>query len=717
MIRRFLAATILGLTALAAAPAQAANALAAEKSRYLRDHADNPVQWHAWSAETLAMARKSGRPIFLSVGYASCHWCHVMERESFENAVVADLLNKHFTPILVDREEHPDVDATYLAYVQAMTGSAGWPMNLVLTPDLQPLVGGTYMKPDALSRLLVILSNSWVSDRKALLGSSAQLVAMVRASAPASTVADLPPALPGAAAEELGAVYDKEHGGFGIAPKFPEPVLIDFLLRHALRTRNGEARAMAVDTLRALADSGLHDHIGGGFHRYAVDDAWRLPHFEKMLTDQALLAIDYTEAAQITGDEGFADVARSTLDYVLRDLRDREGGFYSGQDADSLVPLDGGPKLVEGAFYTWQPKELVQILGQSTANLIIRRYGVTAEGNVPAAVDPAGAFKGLSLLYVAEPLETVASRAGITVDELKKRLVAALSRLELVRSHRPQPFRDDKVLTGWNGLAISALARAGAALNDPRYVVAASQAARFIESRLWRAQSKTLLRRYAGGQAGIEALPEDYAYFIEGLIDLYQSSYDVHWLERAVALQQRQDALFFNSAAGRYSSGSTLPSAVAVSIGDDETTLPTPNSVSVMNLLRLGELTDSDPWRRRAAGIVRSYSSQLGSTPAAMPAMLSAWSRSLLTSKQIVIAGDPRADDTQALLRAVHGRFIPNLVLIVVAGEASRSRLSAFLPIVTEMKPLEKRAAAYVCEHYVCKRPTTDADQLVKLLD
>ena len=644
----------------------------AQHSPYFRSHATNPVKWQPWGEAAFEKARKEEKPIFLSIGYASCHWCHVMERESFTSEAIAATLNKHFVPILVDREEHPEVDATYIAFLESMTGSAGWPANLVLTPSLEPIVGGSYMKPEALTRLLDVIAERWSTDRKALLDSSKQLVEMTRALVAAPAPGDLDPKVLESIANDIAAHYDSQNGGWGGAPKFPQPLTISYLLRYADRTGNVDAKKSALDTLRRLGDSGLHDQIGGGFHRYAVDDAFRVPHYEKMLYDQALLATAYTEGWQVSKDASFERIARSTLDWVLRDLRTpKTTAFASALDSDSPWRT-GNPacpegtdrqdclsSTTEGAYYRWSEAELRAILGDA---------------------DPS----------------TNASR---------EKLLAA-------RAKRPAPLRDDKVLTSWNGLMISALAKAGAAFDEPKYVDAATGAAKFITTQLW--DGKKLYRRWTDGHAGIDALPEDYAFLIQGVLDLFETTHDLQWLGLANALQEQQDKRYWDAAANRYAGGTSVPAALRGVANESELALPTPNSVSALNLLRLGELRDSDALRSRANAIFRTYAQSLN---AQLPALASALSFAFATPKQIVIAGDPSNDDTKALLRIVHERFIPNRVLVVAAGGKAQEELARTMPIVTEMRPVGGKATAFICEHYVCKLPTTNPERVARLLE
>jgi uncharacterized protein YyaL (SSP411 family) len=563
--------------------------LAKERSRYLIEHADNRVDWYPWGAEAFAKAQKEGKPIFLSIGYASCHWCHVMERESFDNPQVADIINAHYVPVLVDREERPDVDATYIAFVQAAnSGSAGWPANLILTPDLRPLTGSSYLTADNLGRLLSAVAQKWEHERPQLLAGSEELLALARTLGERpSSPADVPPAVLDAAFRQIRDAYDREHGGFGRGAKFPQPMLLDYLLRYSVRQNGGEARDIALASLRKMADGGLYDHLGGGFHRYTVDAAWRLPHFEKMLYDQALLAIVYTEAWQLTKDEQFREVARGTLDYVLRELKSQKvAAFESGQDSESLVPRGNGPKSLEGVYYAWREEELVSFLGRKNADIIVYYYGLKPEGNAPGAE-----LAGLNLLSVAHSKAMTRTKFGLSEQQFEETLAALRAKMLLVRSHRPQPFRDDKVIAGWNGLMISALARAGLAFDEPRYTESAQRAATFVATQLYDAKTKKLARTWRESRSAIDARAEDYAYVAQGLVDAFEATFDVRWLDLAIELQQQQDALFWKGT--RYEDAGTLPEALRGVTYESDSPLPSVNSVSAMNLLRLGELVDA----------------------------------------------------------------------------------------------------------------------------
>ncbi len=696
------------------------NHLAGSPSPYLRMHATDPVDWYPWSPEALDRARREQKPIFLSIGYSTCHWCHVMQAESFTDAGIAELLNQNFIPIKVDREERPDLDRVYMAYMTSVSGG-GWPANVFLTPDLHPFYGVTYAPPDdrggqpGLRTLLTGLSGVWVSDRAVLLKAGLESRDLIdsRAKGLNPTAAADRTALDGAYAS-MRRSYDAEFGGFGGAPKFPRPVALTFLLRYYARTGARPALDATLGTLRGMANGALRDHVGGGFHRYTTDAAWRVPHFEKMLYDQAQLAVAYTEAYQASRDPFFRQVAVETLDYVLRDLRDPAGGFFSAEDADSATP-DG--RHAEGAYYVWTADELRRVTGAGFP-VLAGRFGIEDAGNVPAALDVQRELAGLNTLWVKGTEAEVAHRLGLTRPETRRRLTVALSALRTARLARPRPARDDKVLVAWNGLMISALARAAQVFGDARYLDAARASARFIQTRMDVAGAGGLRRRWHGGQVDIGALAEDYAYLIAGLLDLYEADFDVRWLTWAIDLQERQDRLFWDGAAGGYFSTTTAATDVVARFKDDyDGAEPSANSVSAMNLLRLWQVTDRTAWRGKADALFRAFAPQLTRAGSSVPHLASAFDFSLSKPKQIVIAGQPGAPDTRALLRLVHSRLLPVKVVLLVDGGAGQRQLAQWLPTLAPMKRIGGRATLYLCENYACRLPTADLTVAAALLD
>lgn len=625
------------------------NRLAREKSPYLLQHAHNPVDWYPWGAEAFEKARREEKPIFLSVGYSTCHWCHVMEHESFENEVIASILNAHFVAIKVDREERPDIDRVYMTYVQATTGAGGWPMSVWLTPDLNPFVGGTYYPPEdrwgrpGFQNVLLQIAAAWRKDRKAIIMAANDVTRQLRqtTAGPAEAGAAQATSLLDTGYQQIKASYDPRHGGFGGAPKFPRPVTLNFLLRHYARTGTAEALDMSLFTLRKMADGGIHDQLGGGFHRYSVDEVWLVPHFEKMLYDQAQLACSYVEAWQITHEPFYADVARDTLEYVRRDLTGPDGQFYSAEDADSPRP---GPAaiLAEGAFYVWEQADIVAALGEATAAVFNYHYGVEPGGNVTN--DPQDEFRHQNILAVRHPLAETGRKFGQSADAVRDLLAAARLKMLELRSRRPRPRLDDKTLTAWNGLMISAFARAAPLLDEPRYLAAAQRAAGFVETRLFDPHRGRLLRRHCQGETAIDGFADDYAYFIQGLLDLYETSLDVKWLKWALNLQKQQDALFWDKNTGGYfSTTGTDPSILLRLKDDDDGAEPSPNAVAAMNLLRQAQLTGNQDLSGQAETIFAASDRRLQQAPSAMPQMLVAVAFHLAPPRQIVIDGKAAA--------------------------------------------------------------------------
>jgi len=698
------------------------NRLAGEQSPYLLQHANNPVDWYPWGDEAFAAARAAGKPIFLSIGYATCHWCHVMERESFESVGVARVLNEHFIAIKVDREERPDVDRVYMTFVQATTGSGGWPMSVWLTPELQPFFGGTYYPPTTqwgrpgFVDVLTEISRAWREDRANVVKSASEIVARLAQLAKGQNE----PRTPDAGAltrtfQQFAQTFDTRRGGFGDAPKFPRPSELLFLLREHRRTGDTAPRDMVVQTLRSMALGGMRDHIGGGFHRYSVDGNWRVPHFEKMLYDQAQLVVAYLEAAQATDDPFFAQIAEDTLQYVERDMTDAAGGFYSAEDADSIPPGTTDPHAhkMEGAFYIWGRDEIRAALGEDSL-VFEGRYGVLPNGNAP--FDPQQEFVNKNLLHTAQSIADLARASGKTPVEIAESLLRSRKVLFDLRNQRPRPQLDDKVLTAWNGLMIAAFARASRVLNgalvdgDPsaRHLATAERAATFIKTTMWDEAAGTLLRRYRGGDAAIDGYAEDYAYLIWGVLELFQATGRAEWLAWARALQARQDALFWDAdSGGWYSTTGADPSVLLRMKEDYDGAEPAPTSVSAMNVSTLAHLTGEASYQARAAEAIASFGGRLEDQGRAVPFMASVLSASLAGSEQVVIVGRRDAADTRAMWRAAHARYRP-FAVIVLADPDEQAALAVHMPWVAEMRMIDNQATAYVCRDFACEAPATD---------
>jgi uncharacterized protein YyaL (SSP411 family) len=703
------------------------NRLGAEQSPYLLQHAHNPVDWYPWGEEAFGRARAEDKPIFLSVGYSTCHWCHVMERESFERAEIAAVLNTHFVSIKVDREERPDVDRVYMTFVQATTGSGGWPMSVWLTPGLAPFYGGTYYPPTAqwgrpgFREVLLEIARAWREDRGNVLDSATRITGRLQEWAGAGR-SSKPGMLPGADAlaatvRQFRGSFDERRGGFGDQPKFPRPSELLFLLREHARTGDVAARDMVLTTLGAMALGGMRDHIGGGFHRYSVDGYWRVPHFEKMLYDQAQLVLAYLEAAQVSGDSFYAQVAEDTLQYVARDLTDDSGGFYSAEDADSVPPelvgdANANQHKSEGAFYIWRLDEIREALGDD-ARVFELGYGVLPDGNAP--FDPQSEFTGKNLLYTARGISEIAKEMGTEPQPVADALMRARRKLFELRQERPRPHLDDKVLTGWNGLMIAAFARAARVLSGraSRHLDCARRAATFLKQRMWDANRRVLLRRYRAGQAAIDGYAEDYAYLILGLLELFAASGDAEWLEWAIDLQRRQDELFWDETSGGWFSTTGRDPSVLVRMKEDyDGAEPSASSVGLWNLLSLAHLTGDESYQSRADAVLGAFGTRLLTHGRTLPMMAAALSTAMAPPEQIVVVVGDGSDDTAALWSAANRRYRPFTQMVRVEPGDQQERLARLMPWAASMTPQNGKSAAYVCRNFSCEAPTTDPESL-----
>jgi uncharacterized protein YyaL (SSP411 family) len=708
------------------------NRLAQQQSPYLLQHAHNPVDWYPWGEEAFEKARRENKPIFLSIGYSTCHWCHVMERESFENEETAALLNRDYVAIKVDREERPDVDRIYMTYVQASTGSGGWPMSVWLTPELQPFFGGTYFPPEnrwghpGFAAILSQIAQAWANDREKIEDSARHVVEHLArqvevAPTRAGAVFDagtLEAALE-SAFSSFRRSFDSRLGGFGAAPKFPRVSVHHFLLRYYARTRNREALDMVLLTLREMAKGGMNDQLGGGFHRYSVDDRWFVPHFEKMLYDQAQIAISYLEAFQVTSDPQYADAARRIFDYALRDMTDAAGGFYSAEDADSAMSPDSPDLKGEGAFYIWSLEEIHALLSQPAADWFCYRYGVREGSNV--ASDPHGEFTGKNILYQAHTVEETARHFSRPSGEVQAALDQAGALLMAARAQRQRPLRDDKILTAWNGLMISAFAKGGAVLagthNAARYAEAARRAAEFVIGYLYDDPSGTLLRRYRAGEAAIPGFLDDYALFVQGLLDLYEAQFDRRHLELAVRLTEKQQELFEDTGSGAFFSTAADDQRLVLRVKEDyDGAEPSGNSVAVMNLVRLARMTNRPAFAESAERTLAAFASRLSVAGVSIPQMLAACEFLLGKPREIILAGRRDSAEMNALLGELHTRFLPSKVVLLVDSVETQQALAAGIPSIASMNPLEEPARAYVCRHYTCQLPVTEPAQFAELI-
>jgi uncharacterized protein YyaL (SSP411 family) len=650
-----------------------------------------------------------------------------MAHESFENEETAAIMNREFVNIKVDREERPDVDRVYMIFVQATTGGGGWPMSVWLTPDLKPFVGGTYFPPEdrygqpGFTKVLERIAAAWKQDHEKIAEQGAKIVEALRESQNAQPAATgkIDNQLFQTAYEQLSRSFDDKEGGFGTAPKFPRPVALNFLTRFYARDPKSESgkRALEMDllTLRKMAAGGIHDHLGGGFHRYSVDRYWHVPHFEKMLYDQAQLASAYLDAFQITQDRQYADVARDVLDYVARDMTSKDGGFFSAEDADSLFE-HGKPEHGEGAFYVWTEKQIDAALGDNSG-LFKFHYGVQPHGNAPEGSDPQDEFSGKNILIQRHTIAETAKHFKKSEDEARQSLARSREKLLSLRSKRPRPHLDDKIIAAWNGLMISAYARAAQVLDEPRFLESATRAVNFLRANLYDKKNKLLFRNYREGRSQIEGFADDYAFVIQGLLDLYEASFDVEWLKFAIQLQETQDRLFLDEKNGGYFSTSGRDKSVVLRMKDDnDSAEPAASSVAVLNLLRLAQFRDDKKLGERARKTIDAFGPTLSHFASAMPQMLVALDYSLAKPRQIVIAGKIDNNETKALLAEVHRHFRPKKILSLADGSEGQKFFSEQNDAIRAMSPVDGKPAAYVCENFTCKAPVTDAKALGNLL-
>jgi uncharacterized protein YyaL (SSP411 family) len=680
------------------------NRLASETSPYLLQHRDNPVDWYPWGPDALDRARAEDLPILLSVGYSACHWCHVMERESFEDKGTARLMNERFVNIKVDREERPDIDSLYMSAVQQMTGHGGWPMTVFLTPDGSPFYGGTYFPPEprggmpSFRQVLTGVSDAYHQRRDQVDRSAAELTQSLRQSAQLQAPQrPLEPAALDSAARAITRNFEPRYGGFGRAPKFPQPMTLEFLLRQWKRTGDAELLGMVERTLEMMWRGGMYDHVGGGFHRYSVDDRWLVPHFEKMLYDNALLARVYLNAHLATGKPLYEIVAREVLDYVLREMQAPHGGFHSALDADS--------EGEEGRFYVWTSDEIDNLLGAEDGPAFRAYLGV----------EPGGNFEGKSIPNPARDMKDVASELGIEPE----RLAAAVSRgrdvLYDARAQRVWPGLDDKVITGWNAMMLRSFAEAGAAFDEPRYVEAAKRCAEFLLGDLTR--DGRLLRTYRDEVAKIGAFLEDHALLADSLISLYQTTFDTLWVREARRLADAMLDLFWDDDAGLFYDTARDADELVIRPRDyHDNATPSGNSTAVTMLLRLTALTGEPGYERVATRVLESFAPLLDRAPQAFGEMLCAAAFQLAPPREIAIVGDPVGADTAELLRVLRSRYLPDAVIALRDPAASESETAADVPLLAERGLVDGRAAAYVCRRFTCQRPVTSAGELEAVL-
>jgi hypothetical protein len=680
------------------------NRLQQETSPYLLQHAHNPVDWYPWGEEALARARAENKPILLSIGYSACHWCHVMERESFENEEIAALMNEHFVNIKVDREERPDLDQIYMNSVQLMLGHGGWPLTVFLTPDLVPFYGGTYFPPEdrfrlpGFPRVLAGVSDAYRSRPDEIAQTTTSFLNELRRMSVAHE-SDEPinEQLLDAAAHALARNYDPKHGGFGGAPKFPASMNLEFLLRvHQRNSGNGEMLQMVTETCRKMAEGGLYDQLGGGFHRYSTDAQWLVPHFEKMLYDNALLSRLYLHVYQVTGEEFFRRITEETLDYVAREMTDAGGAFYSTQDADS--------EGVEGKFFVWTIEEINELLGEEDGRIVAAYYGATAQGN----------FEEKNILHVPRPAQTVAAELNVPLERLHEVIERSKPLLYAARENRIKPGRDEKAIAAWNGMMLTSFAEASSALERDDYRRIAERNAEFMLTTLRR--DGALQHVYKDGQAKHHGYLDDYSCVASGLLSLYEATGATRWLSECISLTEQMCAEFWDETDGGFFYTSARGEQLIVRNKDfmDNAT-PAGNSVAAELLLRLALLTENHDHQRKAVTIFRLLRDQTVRYPSAFGYLLGALDFYLSTPKEIVIIGEVGASDSLALLREVWKRYLPNKV--VAQSKENDAESADVVPLLRDRPALGGRATAYVCENYSCLQPVTTPGELAAQLD
>ena len=677
------------------------NRLIEESSPYLLQHAHNPVDWYPWGPEALEAAQRDEKPILLSVGYSACHWCHVMEHESFEDEQIAALMNKHFVCIKVDREERPDIDSIYMTAVQALTGQGGWPMTVFLTPDGKPYYGGTYFPPEdrgglpSFPKVVLAMADAYRQRRGDVLATSAQVLQRIEAyTGGHRSVEPLTTDLLPQSYSLLYSQFDDQHGGIGLQPKFPQPMTHEFLLRYHLRTGDPDALKMVELTLEKMAAGGIYDQLGGGFHRYSTDRLWLVPHFEKMLYDNALLVKLYLHAYQLTGKSLYSRIVEETLDYVSREMTDTTGGFYTSQDADS--------EGVEGKFFVWRPEESISVLGEADGELLNNYYGVSLRGN----------FEGHSILTARLSPTEFARQEGIPEEEFVELLAASRAALLEVRERRVKPGRDDKVLTSWNGLMLNAFAEAGATLGRADYTAAAEQNAAFLLDHL--EKEGRLQRTYKDGRANLNGYLEDYAFLASGLLTLHEATFESRWALKAIELGERMVDLFWDEPSQQfYDTGRDHEELVLRPREISDNPIPSGSSMAADVLLRLAVVTGESELEQRGVAAVRGARELMAGAPAGAGHWLCALDFYLSTTKEIAIVGDRGNPDTVALASQVFRRYLPNRVML---GRSNSDRSLVELPLLQGREAQDGGATAYVCQNYVCQLPVSDAGELAEQL-
>jgi len=689
------------------------NKLANEKSPYLLQHADNPVDWYPWSEEAFKKAKKKDKPIFLSIGYSTCHWCHVMAHESFEDPEVAKLINDTFVPIKVDREERPDIDKVYMRVCQVLTGSGGWPLTIFMTPDKEPFYAGTYFPKESrfgrtgLIDLIHKIKDLWETERTELLNGTQQIINAIQNATGEKPGDKLDKKILKRAYNQLSMSFDETYGGFGTAPKFPSPHNLLFLLRIWKRTNNSHALEMVEKTLKEMRKGGIYDQIGFGFHRYSTDQKWLVPHFEKMLYDQALLAIVYLEVYQITKQRLFAKTAREIFSYILRDMTSPEGGFYSAEDADS--------EGVEGKFYVWTKEEIYNLLNDKDAKLISNVFNVEDEGNY---LEEATKKKmGRNILHLKKPFSNLAENMGINENELKQKLEELRKKVFKQRENRIHPGKDDKILTDWNGLMIAALAKGSRILGDNKYLNAAIKAFDFIKFTM-KDENGRLLHRYRDENAEIKAFIDDYAFLIWGILELYEATFDPSYLNQALELNDELISHFWDDyIGGFYFTADDSEDLIVRQKEIYDGAIPSGNSMSMLNLLKLSYITGNSDFEEKAGLISRIFSDKIKNNPVAFTQLMVAVDFTVGPSYSLVISGEKESLNTKELINAINKKFLPNLTIVFRPTNEPSPKIDQYAEYIQYFDEQDNKATAYVCVDKSCKKPTNDAKIMLDYLD
>ena len=688
------------------------NHLINEKSPYLIQHADNPVDWYPWGEKAFKKARVMNKPVFLSIGYSTCHWCHVMAHESFEDPEIGSLMNEVFVSIKVDREERPDLDNIYMTVCQLMTGTGGWPLTIMMTPDKKPFFAGTYFPKEnmygrvGLKDIILNVKDIWDKKPDEISDSTDKIMDALQKISRTSSGNELDENILDNTYKSLSDSFDDIHGGFGIAPKFPTTHNLLFLLRYWKRNQNERALNMVKETLDSMRNGGIYDHVGFGFHRYSVDQKWLVPHFEKMLYDQAIIAMAYIEAFQATGEKKYKDTAQEIFEYVLRDMQSPEGGFYSAEDADS--------EGVEGKFYTWTKDEIYKVLGEEDAKFVSKVFDITDEGNF--SEETSQEKTDSNILHLENSLDEISDTLGIKKEDINRKIEKIRKTLFNAREKRIHPHKDDKILTDWNGLMISAISKGAQVYNDEKYLKAAIHSADFIIDNLY--ENSRLLHRYRDGEAAIKANLDDYAFFIYGLLDLYEASFDLKYLEFAIELNNTLLNHFWDSENGGFYFTPDDGEEILVRKKESyDSAIPSGNSIQMLNLLKLSKIMENEELKHKAVEIEKAFSKDVIMAPMAYTQFIVAIDFKLGPSYEIVIAGTPDNKDTNMMLNSIRSHYIPNKTVVLRPPNDEASKILGLINSLEFKKQENDKATAYICSDNTCKAPTNNLSAMLKFLD